>query len=177
MFLDELRGNFADAVIAIVATSAGAVKMLELNPRGAVVCGNGYVWLTMTANVGARRVRKKEAHTVWQGGNAGNCLLLGKRCDYLVKRGKHEATAARVPSLCKCRSRGSRIERLPLGLIDHRLVGAKDCINFCVEFLAHARPILLLYGYSQAAASCSQGRGAASGRPPRFRQEAIRERE
>jgi hypothetical protein len=29
---------------------------------------------------------------------------------------------------------------LLLGLIDHRLVGAKDRINFCVEFLAHARP-------------------------------------
>jgi hypothetical protein len=140
MLLDELGSNFGDAVIAIVATSAGAVKVLQLNPRGALVCSNGNVRLTMTANIGARRVRNKEAQTVWHDSDVCNRLLLGKRCDYLVKCGKHDAIAARVPALAECRSRSSRIERLLLGLIDHRLVGAKNRINFCVEFLAHARP-------------------------------------
>jgi hypothetical protein len=142
MLLDELGSNFGNAVIAIVATSAGAVKVLQLNPRGALVCSNGNVRLTMTANIGARRVRNKEAQAVWHDSDVCNRLLLGKRCDYLVKCGKHDVIAARVPALAECRSRSSRIERLLLGLIDHRLVGAKNRINFCVEFLAHARPHL-----------------------------------
>jgi len=111
MLLDELGSNFGDAVIAIVAASAGAVKVLELNPRGALVCSNGNVRLTMTANIGARRVRNKEAQTVWHDSDVCNRLLLGKRCDYLVKCGKHDAIAARVPALAECCSCSSRIER------------------------------------------------------------------
>ena len=95
---------------------------------------------TELANIGARRLRNKETQAVWHDSDACNRLPLGKRCDYLVKCGKHDAIAARVPALAECRSRSSRIERLLLGLIDHRLVGAKNRINFCVEFLAHARP-------------------------------------
>ena len=139
MLLDELGSNFGNAVIAIVATPAGAVKVLEVNARGALVCSNGNVRLTMTANIGARRVRNKEAQAVWHDSDVCNGLLLGKRCDYLVKCGKHDASAARVPALTECHSRSSRIERLLLSLIDHRLVGAENRINFRVEFLAHAR--------------------------------------
>jgi hypothetical protein len=58
----RLRGYFGNAVIATVATSAGAVKMLELNPRGARTWGNGQVRLTMTANVGARTHMQREPH-------------------------------------------------------------------------------------------------------------------
>ena len=129
MLLNELGGNFGNAVIAIVAASAGAVKMLELNPRGARTCGNGQVRLAMTANVGARRIRNKQAHTVRHGGDTGNRLLLRKHCYYLVKCWKHHAPATLVPSLTKSRSSSSRIERLLRGLIGRRLVGAKDGIN------------------------------------------------
>ena len=140
MLLDELSGNFGDAVIAIVATYAGTVKVFNLNPQGALIGSNGNVGLTMAANLGARRVWNIEAQAVWHDGDVGNRMLFGKRGHYLVKCGMHDATAACVPSLTECRSRSSRIERLLLGLIDHRLVGTKNRINFCVKFLAHARP-------------------------------------
>lgn len=143
MLLDEFGGNFGNAVVDIVAASACAVKVPKLNLRGALVRSNGNVRLTMTANIGARWVRNKEAHTVWHASDAGNRLLLGKRCDYLVECGKHDAIAARVPSLTKCRSGTSRIKRLLLGLIGHRLVGPKDRINFCIKCLTHTLPVLL----------------------------------
>src|ERR1700746_3246604 len=177
MLLDELGGNFGSAVIAIVATSAGAVKVLELNPRGALVCSNGHVRLTVTANVGARRVRNKEAHAVLHDSDAGSRLLLGKRCDYLVKCGKHDVSSARVPSLTECRSGSSRIERLLLGLIDHRLVCAKDRINFCVKFLAHARPHPLALWVHQAKTHRARRAGALqAGRALEVREEGRRGR-
>ena len=43
MLLDELGRNFGNTVIAIGAAPAGAVKVVELNPRGALVCSNGHV--------------------------------------------------------------------------------------------------------------------------------------
>jgi len=140
MLLNELGGNFGNAVIAIVAASTGAVKMLELNPRGARTGDDGQVRLAMTANVGARRIRNKQAHTVRHGGDTGNRLLLRKHCYYLVKCWKHDAPATLVPSLTKSCSSSSRIERLLRGLIGRRLVGPKDRINLCVEFLAHCAP-------------------------------------
>lgn len=144
MLLDEFGGNFGKAAVDVVAASARAVKVPKLNPRGALVRSNGHVRLTMTANIGARWVWNKEAHTVWHASDAGNRLLLGKRGDYLVKCGKHDATAARIPSLTECRSGTARIERLLLGLIGHRFVGAKNRINFCIKFLTHTLPVLPL---------------------------------
>jgi len=120
---------------------------------------------TELANIGARRLRNKETQAVWHDSDACNRLPLGKRCDYLAKCGKHDATAARVPALTECRSCSSRIERSlalwvqlsnPILLAGPGALEA-DALSRCGKYAGRGR------GGREAQAAWSAGESASAG--------------